>query len=147
MWAPGLLKSSIWNYSSKYLYMSDEYLLYLLLMPFVWYAGYKFGQHMAAFRLAKLFVHNPEAARAMFREMEQAMKAAQAEAQKEQGRRIRVEKHGDCLYLYAEDNDQFLAQGTTLQEALDEIERRFPGDSFRGFIPKEQAEALGIKVK
>jgi hypothetical protein len=62
-------------------------------------------------------------------------------------RRIRVEQMGECLYLYAEDTNEFLAQGATLEAALEQIELRYPNEEFHGHIDRKQVEALGITVK
>lgn len=61
-------------------------------------------------------------------------------------RNIRVEKHDNQVYLFAEDTNEFLAQAETLQEALVLVETRFPAQSFKGHLNKEQADALGLKV-
>lgn len=59
---------------------------------------------------------------------------------------LKVEKHGDQLFLYTKDNDEFISQGADLKEALERAEKRFPDRSFRGHISKQQAEELGISV-
>lgn len=61
-------------------------------------------------------------------------------------RSLKVERHGDMLYLFAEDTDEFLAQAPTLQAALDLVEKRFPNQLFKGHLNKEQADSLGIKA-
>jgi hypothetical protein len=71
----------------------------------------------------------------------------QPEATKDASRQIKIERHGTQLYLFAKDNDEFLGQGSTLQEALDHIDKRFPGNTFKGTISKDEANALGISVK
>lgn len=60
--------------------------------------------------------------------------------------RLKVERHGDVIYLFREDTNEFLAQGTTLQEALDSVGKRFPNINFKGHLSKEQADELGIKI-
>jgi hypothetical protein len=60
--------------------------------------------------------------------------------------KLRVERHGDAIYLYREDTNEFLAQGATLQEALDLVEKRFPNEQFKGLLSKEQVDELGIKI-
>lgn len=62
-------------------------------------------------------------------------------------REIEIERHGEMLYLYAKDNGEFLAQGNTLQEALGIVEQRFPDQTFKGNLSKDEADALGISVK
>lgn len=59
---------------------------------------------------------------------------------------LKVERHGDVIYLFRDDTNEFLAQGTTLQEALDLVGKRFPNKNFKGHLSKEQADELGIKI-
>ena len=59
---------------------------------------------------------------------------------------LRVEKHNDTIYLFRDDTNEFLAQGTTLQEALDLVNKRFPNKNFKGHLSKEQVDELGIKI-
>jgi hypothetical protein len=61
-------------------------------------------------------------------------------------RPLKVEKHGDMIYLFAEDTDEFLAQAPTLQAALALVEKRFPNQLFKGHLDKEQVTSLGIKA-
>ena len=60
---------------------------------------------------------------------------------------IKVERHGDQLYIYTAEDDEFLAQGSTLQDALDNVQRRYPGRVFKGHLTKQQADSLGVSVK
>jgi hypothetical protein len=59
-------------------------------------------------------------------------------------RPVKVEKHGEQFYLYADDNGEFLAQGSSMEEALETIAKRFPDQNFRGLIPKDQADKMGL---
>ncbi len=104
------------------------------------------GWHLRGIVLMKNILSDPDR---MIKLIEEVKRINNEEPSKssEGGRRIRIEKHGEELYLFAEDNDEFLAQAPTLQEALDRIEKRFPGDNFKGVIRKEDAEKWGISVK
>lgn len=73
---------------------------------------------------------------------EEKSKESELEAHEE----IRVERHGEQLFLYTKDKDEFISQGSSLEEALERAERRFPTRSFKGHITKSQAEELGINV-
>jgi hypothetical protein len=44
--------------------------------------------------------------------------------------RVRVEKRDDVYYWYDEDNHNFLAQGTTDDEIINNLKRRFPDHIF-----------------
>lgn len=60
---------------------------------------------------------------------------------------VEVIKEQDRFYLYSKLDNQFLGQGSTVEDALDNIRKRFPNKVFRGIIPKEQAEAWGLSEK
>ena len=59
-------------------------------------------------------------------------------------REIKIEKIDKMYYLYAKDNGQFLAQSTSIAEALEIIEQRFPGEVFQGHISTEEAKRMGL---
>lgn len=60
---------------------------------------------------------------------------------------VEVVKEQDSFYLYSKSDNQFLGQGATIEDALENIRKRFPNKVFKGFIPKEQAEAWGLGEK
>lgn len=53
---------------------------------------------------------------------------------------LKVEKHGDVLYCYRKDNDEFIGQGSTIDELCDIFKKRYPNNS--GKILKEDAAGL-----
>lgn len=53
------------------------------------------------------------------------------------GTELAIERVNDCLYAYAKDTNQFIAQGSTLKELLDDAHKRFPGKLFFGNIPAD----------
>jgi hypothetical protein len=112
----------------------------LIMAACVW-----IGWHLRGIMLIRNILRNPDGMIKLIKEVKAIEERPDTPDAK--SRRIRVEKHGTELYLFAEDNDEFLAQAPTLQEALDRIEKRFPGDSFRGIISKEDAEKWGITAK
>lgn len=57
---------------------------------------------------------------------------------------VRVEKIGDMFYLYTTKDNEFLAQGATLEDALEAVKKRYPNRNFKGLIPKEDAEKMGL---
>lgn len=60
---------------------------------------------------------------------------------------LKIEKIEGQLYLYDKETNDFLAQGTTLEDALEKVQKRFPGKRFQGLLSKEDADSLGITVK
>lgn len=43
---------------------------------------------------------------------------------------IVVEKHKDCLFIYNKESNEFMAQGSTMEELNTALESRFPGKKF-----------------
>ncbi len=48
---------------------------------------------------------------------------------------LKVEKHGSVLYCYRKDNDEFVGQGSSLEELYEIFKKRYPNNS--GKILKE----------
>lgn len=57
---------------------------------------------------------------------------------------VRVEKIGSMFYLYSANDNEFLAQGTSIEDALEAIKKRYPDQNFKGIISKEDAEKMGL---
>ena len=59
-------------------------------------------------------------------------------------REIEVQNEKGSFYLYAKDNGEFLGQGNTLEEALEIVRKRFPGQNFHGHIDATNAKIMGL---
>lgn len=59
-------------------------------------------------------------------------------------REVEVEQEKGMFLLYAKDNGQFLAQGPTLDAALESARSRFPTQEFQGVISSEEAKRMGL---
>jgi hypothetical protein len=42
---------------------------------------------------------------------------------------LRLEKHGDILYCYRKDNDEFVCQGKTIEEIADLFKKKYPNNN------------------
>lgn len=109
------------------------------------YVCYKFGEHIALLKITKALIDNP-------REVEHLINLARKEkgsdpVDLEIPEHMRIEKHGDQIYLYIEKTNEFLAQGSTLEEALANTEKRYPNRQFKGYLSKEEANRLGVSIK
>ena len=60
---------------------------------------------------------------------------------------IKVERQGSMVYLFTEAKDEFIAQGASLQDALDQAGKRYPNRQFVGHISKDEAAALGVNTR
>lgn len=47
-----------------------------------------------------------------------------------EGTQLEIEKHGDMLYAFIKETDQFVAQGSTLDCIMAEAAKRFPNRKF-----------------
>ena len=57
---------------------------------------------------------------------------------------LRVEQVDQQIFLYDHNTSEFLAQGATLQEALDRVSKLYPHRDFRGQLTAEQAAKYGV---
>lgn len=64
--------------------------------------------------------------RAIYRRLEAALEEKQQETDTKRVD-IKVERHGDVLYAFREDNDGFVCQGADLAELKQNFIKRFPG--------------------
>ena len=114
-------------------------ILYIVL---VFIAGYFMGWFRASKHMLDRILSKPES----MIELLEKYKAAKEEDEPVVGttREIEVQKENSSFYLYAKDNGEFLGQGVTLDQALETVKQRFPGQNFAGHIPAEQAEAMGL---
>ena len=106
--------------------------------------GFAAGYWWSVLRVYHRLASDPQRLVKLGQELQKLHDEAESE---NEPRKIRIEKHGSELYLFTEDTDEFLAQGLTLEEALERINKRFPGQLFKGHITKEDAERLGITAK
>lgn len=115
----------------------------------IFWMGYKLGQHITAVKVTKMLIDNDPNIQRMVERARAELKKLdlQQEIKQAGGEPLRVERHADQIYLFQKDSNEFLAQGTSLQEALERVEQRFPDRVFKGNISKEEADKLGISVK
>ena len=120
----------------------DALLFDLLFIALVFWAGYTWGKWTAVRRIIENIVNDPEhLGRALddFRNVRNDAKDSNT------ARTVRVERHGDQLYLYDAKDNEFLAQGPTLAAALTAVNLRYPDRKYTGELTREGADELGIK--
>jgi hypothetical protein len=112
----------------------------------LFYAVFKLGERKGGMDVVRRVIENPAEIERIARNARTNI-AREAYKSKDEEEPIRVERHGDQLYLYTKNTDEFLAQGSTLQEALTRTELRFPDRKFKGYLSKEEADDLGVTAK
>jgi len=53
---------------------------------------------------------------------------------------LKIEKHNNVIYCYRKDNNEFVAQGATLEEIAEQFKKKYPSNDAR--ILKEDADGL-----
>lgn len=114
----------------------------ILLFLVVFFTGYIFGWLGHARSLLVRLTENPDEMIRILNEY----KLSKPEESKIVGlaREVEVEQVQGIFYLYAKDTGEFLAQSSSLDEALKLIEKRFPGQVFQGVISSEEAKRMGL---
>lgn len=108
----------------------------------LWFSGFLIGYWFANYRLIARLLSNPDGVIKLLEKYKREDMATEETDSKP----LRVEQHADMIYLFNNETNEFLAQGPTLQEALEIVRQRFPNVDFKGHLSKEQVDALGIKI-
>ena len=112
----------------------------LLLLAFA--IGYVIGWMLQGRKLLRNLLSNPDN---MIRLLEAYKQAEAVDNEAKTGvTEVAVEQHNDTYFLYAKSTNEFLGQGASLEEALNDLRLRFPNKVFAGELPKSEADALGL---
>ena len=112
----------------------------ILLLVFVFIFGFIFGWFRANKTMLDKLLANPEDMITLLKKY----KEVKDEVEETNGEVREIEVHKGMFFLYAKDNGQFLGQGKTIDEALDSVRKRFPGQNFHGHIPAKEAQSMGL---
>jgi hypothetical protein len=116
--------------------------IFLIFLIFVF--GYMAGWFRASKHILDRMLEKPETMVELLKKYQTAKEADNDTETLTDVREIEVQNEKGSFYLYAKDNGEFLGQGTTLDQALEVVRQRFPGQNFAGHIPADQAEAMGL---
>ena len=119
----------------------DNFIIDLLFLALVFWAGYIWGKATAVRRIIASIARDPEH---LGRALDE-FRAVRRDPDEPADANLVVERHGDQLYLYDSKDNEFLAQGATLELALAAVAKRYPDRRYKGHITREQAQELGIK--
>ncbi len=126
----------------------DDIIWALLGNLIIFWCGYKLGQHQTAYKITRMLIdRDPNLERQIERARTEIARINAESDQSSDIEELEVERHGEQIYLFNKQDREFLAQGSTLQEALERIEKRFPGRKFQGHLSKDQADTLGVGIK
>ncbi len=94
------------------------------------------GWHLRGITILARLGNDPDHFIDILKKIKEINKQEQTEEkQKSEGTELSIERHGDVLYAFITDTDQFVAQGTSLPELLEQAQKRLPGRKFFGLIP------------
>lgn len=117
-----------------------EYLIYTIVAAVAFWLGW----HVRGIVITINISRNPDTAIKM---LEQIKKINAAETVDELNaierdvtdNEMTIEKAGNTLYAYSKESGQFLAQGTSLEDICSAIQKRFPGKTYFGVLPKDDS--------
>lgn len=98
------------------------------------------GWTLRGLLIIRAMSENPEKIIEILKEVKrinQAERAQDSQEQPETTTQLKIERHGDMLYAFSQDRDEFIAQGTNLTEVLDRAHQRFPNKVFVGTITND----------
>ena len=117
--------------------------IFIVFLIFVF--GYAAGWFRASKHMLERMLEKPELMMQLLKKYKEAKEEETDDAPNfSDVREIEVQKENGAFYLYAKDNGEFLGQGTTLDQALEVVADRFPGQNFTGHVDIEEAKALGL---
>ena len=109
-----------------------EYLSYLIVAFVAMWCGW----HLRGVFLIARMSQDPQHFINILKNIKQINdKEAEEEAEKI-GTELNIERHGEMLYAFVKDTNQFIAQGNDLNTLLDQAKQRFPNRKFFGVIDK-----------
>lgn len=112
--------------------------IFLVFLVFVF--GYAAGWFRASKNMLEKMLDKPDIVMALLKKYQ----AENSTVVVSSVRQIEVKKENGAFYLYAQDDGEFLGQGTTLEQALEIVKQRFPGQNFAGHIDAESAAAMDL---
>lgn len=102
----------------------EQYILHIVEFVSIFMIGYVFGKHILASRLR----NSPDQA---IKELQQYINSKKETKPSSTATTLKVEQANDQYYLFTKDTDQFVGQGTTLEQAIDAARQRFPNKQFQ----------------
>ncbi len=98
------------------------------------------GWHLRGITILARLGSDPEHFIKILEEIKNINKKEESETlEKKVGTELEIERHGDQLFAFIKDTNQFVAQGKNLPELLEQAQKRFPGRKFFGFLDKENS--------
>jgi hypothetical protein len=107
----------------------------------VFWLGYRWGIHSAVIRIISNYMNNPKDIEQAFKQISD-LKSQADEPDDKAVVYLRAEWVGEQVYLYREDTNEFLGQGTDVHTAISNITQLTPGVSYEipaGMAKKPQA--------
>lgn len=123
--------------------MSEDLFGYMAVAIVFYLVGRWVGRTSALLHMARGLIENRADITRVLKEYEDDLRKEQAEESAEE---VKVERHADVYYLYTKVKDEFISQGSSLQDALEQARKRFPDRKFKGYLTKEEAKELGIEA-
>jgi hypothetical protein len=116
----------------------------LLIALAIFAAGFVAGWFRATNSLIEKLVTDPQGMIAILKTFQQSLDTATEETSL---REVKIETVNNYFYIYDKESNDFLAQGATVEEAMLQIEQRFPNKKFIKQLSDVRADQLDVSVK
>lgn len=120
--------------------MEDTILSYVLVAVVFYFIGRWVGRTATILKMSASILENRDDIRRALDRFDQTIKEEQTEG----AETVRIEVDQGMVYVYTEATNEFIAQGASVEEALNRAGERFPNRTFEGTMTKEQAQ--GVKL-
>ena len=111
--------------------MELSFISLTLIAGFVFWLGWKLRGILLMVKIGS----NPEYFMDVLKQIKKLNdEEAMEKAVETTGTELEIERHGDMLYAFAKETNQFIAQAPDLDKLLDEAKKRFPDRKFFGVI-------------
>lgn len=113
--------------------MTMDMLIDLIFLGLIFWLGWT----LRGWLLIKVMSDSPEKMIDILKEVQRINREEQQakdEPKQVNPTELRIERHQDMLYAFTTERDEFIAQGSTLDELLEKARHRFPNKVFIGTI-------------
>lgn len=122
----------------------DSILSYVIVGVVAYFVGRWVGRTSAIMTITRNLIQNKDDIRNALKLYEKEL--AQTQVEEGEAEAIDVERVGEQIFLYTKAAGEFIAQGASLEEAMERASKRFPDRVFKGHLTRDQAKELGVEV-
>lgn len=93
------------------------------------------GWHLRGITILSKFGNDPDHFIKILQQIKEINEKELSQEDKPNATELKIERHGDVLFAFIKETNQFVAQGPDLASVIEQAQKRFPGKKFFGLIP------------